>query len=159
LHEMQHGIQYREGFGLGGSSAFAFTDPKAFEILDTIRKRVSTPVTLEEFSKQAYQTTKITPEIEDAYKNTYLKKHAASLKSRDLDRILQEEAARTYYNRLLGETEARAVEARQSFTPEQRLKVFPTRSYKVDRKPIAVEDLIIKTPMERARGGAVSRAT
>ena len=157
LHEMQHGIQFREGFGLGGSKITAFNDPKAFEILEMVRKRVSTPATLEEFAKGAYQTTKITPKIEDEYKNLYLKNYAASLKSGGLDRMAQEEAARIYYNRLLGETEARAVEDRRLFTPEQRLEVFPTKSYKVDGKPVALEDLIIKRPMERAKGGPVNK--
>lgn len=122
-----------------------------------VRKRVSTPATLEEFAKGAYQTTKITPKIEDAYKNIYLKNYAANLKSGGLDRMAQEEAARIYYNRLLGETEARAVEDRRMFTPEQRLEVFPTKSYKVDGKPVALEDLIIKQPMERAEGGPVNK--
>jgi hypothetical protein len=154
LHELQHDIQYREGFGLGGSSALAFNDPQAFKILEEIRAQVARPLSLEEFAKDAWKTDKVTPEIQKGYKNylDYRKTHA-----KEIDIEAQKTAARIYYERLLGEAEARAVEDRRLFTPQERRLLLPSQSYRRDggREVIPLDQLIIR----RSEGGPVDTST
>jgi hypothetical protein len=154
LHELQHDIQFREGFGLGGSELTAFTDPRAHEILKELRAKMAQPASLQEFARDAWKTDKITPEVKQSYQD-YLGFRKTNAKNLDIE--AQKTAARLYYERLLGEAESRAVEARQFLTPEERRLVLPSQSYKMDggREIIPLEKLIIK----RAEGGDVSRET
>lgn len=149
LHEMSHAIQFREGFGKGGSKATAFANPEAVALYKKLKKEYSIPMSIEQFTKQGWQSDSVTPEITKAYKGyvDYVKKNA--------DRAAQDRAADLYYQRLLGEAEARAVEGRRTFTPEQRLEVFPAQSYRYQDtgKPISLSDLIIK----RKEGGPVNK--
>jgi hypothetical protein len=153
LHELQHDIQFREGFGLGGSELTAFTDPRAHEILKELRAKMAQPASLQEFARDAWKTDKITPEVKQSYQD-YLGFRKTNAKNLDIE--AQKTAARLYYERLLGEAESRAVEARQFLTPEERRLVLPSQSYKRDggREIIPLEELIIK----RAEGGDVSRS-
>jgi hypothetical protein len=154
LHELQHDIQFREGFGLGGSELTAFTDPRAHEILKELRAKMAQPASLQEFARDAWKTDKITPKVKQSYQD-YLGFRKTNAKNLDIE--AQKTAARLYYERLLGEAESRAVEARQFLTPEERRLVLPSQSYKMDggREIIPLEKLIIK----RAEGGDVSRET
>jgi hypothetical protein len=150
LHELQHDIQFREGFGQGGSQLMAFNDPRALKILEEVRAKIAQPASLEEFARDAWRTDKITPEIEKGYK-TYLAYRKNN--ARDIDIEAQKTAARIYYERLLGEAESRAVESRWLSTPEQRRLVLPSQSYRRDggSEVIPLKDLIIK----KAEGGEV----
>jgi hypothetical protein len=154
LHELQHDIQFKEGFGQGGSQLMAFKDPRAFEILEEVRAKIAKPVSLEEFARDAWKTDKVTPEIEKGYR-TYLDYRKAN--ARDLDIEAQKTAARIYYERLLGEAESRAVESRRLWTPEERRLVLPSQSYRRDgsREIIPLEELIIK----KSEGGPVDTST
>jgi hypothetical protein len=143
LHELQHAIQFKEGFGQGGSKDMAFTDPKAFEILNRIRTNVARPISIDEYAKEAWQSSNVTPEIAAMYQK-YLDYHKKSLKTMDIE--AQKTAGREYYNRLLGEAEARAVEARKSYTMDERLQLIPSRSYRTNggRDIIPLDQLIVK---------------
>jgi hypothetical protein len=70
-----------------------------------------------------------------------------------IERIVQDEAAREYYNRLAGEAEARATEARIGMSAAQRQQEYPYSSYDV-----LEEDLITKPPSEYSGGGALVKA-
>ena len=127
LHELQHAIQQVEGFQTGGSSAMAFTHPKAFEILRGIKEKILSPMSVEDYAKQAWQSNKVTPEILADYTKNYLP--STKNITPQLDRAAQETAAKEAYKRLAGEAEARAVESRMNMTPAQRQATPPWQSY------------------------------
>jgi hypothetical protein len=137
LHEMQHAIQQREGFAVGGSSQMAFNDPKAFEILAGLRKKMGSAMPVEQYAKDAWGSAVVTPEIAADYAKSYL----PSIKKipRAVDISAQETAAKEYYRRLAGEAEARATQARIPLNAAQRRALFPEDSYDVPLK-----DLIIR---------------
>ena len=156
LHEMQHAIQFKEGFGQGGSKTMAFTDPKAFEILKEVRSRMAQPASIENFAKVAWQSNEVTPEIAKKYQQ-YLDYHKKSLKN--MDKAAQEGAAELYYKRLLGEAEARAVEGRKPLTMEQRLQLIPSQSYRTNagRDIIPLDQLIVKRAKGSPKEGELSQ--
>jgi len=126
LHEIQHAIQQIEGFARGGSSSMAFSNPEAFAILERKRKELTTPQSLEEYTKNAWGMEAPNEEVKAAY-NQYAKQ--ARKLTPQVERMAQESAAEEYYRRLAGEAEARAVEARRNLTPEQRQAMFPEESF------------------------------
>jgi hypothetical protein len=136
LHELQHAIQDKEGFALGGNSKFAFNDKRAFDILKGIKQKMLAPMSVDDYAKNAWQSDVVTPEILADYKKSYLK----SMKiTPELDRAAQETAAREYYKRLAGEAEARATQARMNMNMAQRREVFPLDSYDVP-----IDQLIVR---------------
>jgi hypothetical protein len=147
LHEMQHAVQTLEGMGPGGSPTFAFQNPEAFEILKQLREEAYKPASFEDFQR-------VNKYPEDEAKAAYVQyvneRKANPITSDKVERALQETAAMTYYKRLAGEAEARAVQDRQMMTPQQRLQYPPPTSYDVPQ-----EDLIVKPPREYADGGPV----
>jgi hypothetical protein len=155
LHEVSHAIQTREGFAPGGSSLMAFKDPQAFDVLKEVRASMSTPTSKEVYRIDAGWSPEDvgTKAFEDAYKQ-YVKYIKDQSKTPEFDRLVQERAANVYYERLLGEAEARAVESRRLWTPEQRLQGIPSQSYERIGEPggvIPLEKLIIK----KSEGGEV----
>jgi hypothetical protein len=159
LHEVSHAVQTREGFAPGGSSLMAFKDPQAFDVLKEVRASMSTPTSKEVYRIDAGWSPEDvgTKAFEDAYKQ-YVKYIKDQSKTPEFDRLVQERAANVYYERLLGEAEARAVESRRLWTPEQRLQGIPSQSYERIGEPggvIPLEKLIIK----KAKGGPVDTST
>jgi hypothetical protein len=152
LHEVQHAIQTRENFAGGGNSAMAFKNKEAFDILKRKRKELNTPLTLQEFAKQGWQTDSPTPEVRTAYRE-YLKWLKSPQTVRDVEQKAQKSAADEYYMRLHGEAEARAVASRKPLDMEQRRQLFPLESYTRDGQVIPPQDLIIK----RKEGGPVNK--
>ena len=150
LHEMQHAVQTLEGMSPGGNLTMAFNDPRAFEILKRKREEVATPMTVDEFRKASYGREVPDPErLDKAYKE-----YLASYKvGPEIDRQLQQAAAQEYYQRLAGEAEARATQARQEMTPQQRQQEYPYATYDVPS-----EDLLTSPPREYAGGGALAKA-
>ena len=145
LHEMQHAVQTLEGMSPGGNITMAFQDPKAFDVLEEIRKRALTPMTFDEY---AAKLSHIDPsELSKSYG-----KYVASIPEmvKNMDRELQSQAALEYYKRLAGEAEARATQFRREMTPEQRAEEYPYSSYDVPE-----ESLIAKPAKEFAEGGEV----
>ena len=49
---------------------------------------------------------------------------------------------RKYYERLAGEAESRAVQARMNMTPEQRSQVFPYQSFDIPKERLIVKGLL-----------------
>lgn len=148
LHEVQHWIQDQEGFAKGGDSRMAFADPRmglgsregirgATRILKRILGDIRKPLSIEAFAKQAWQADVVTPDIEASYKD-YLATKKKAATDYNLERLAQETAAKEWYRNLAGEIEARDVQARQHFTPEQRKAVAPYSS-----ENIAKEDAIV----------------
>jgi hypothetical protein len=152
LHEVQHAIQTRENFAGGGNPNMAYNNKEAFNILKRKRDELSTPLTLQEFAKQAWQTDSPTTEVRAAYRE-YLKWMKSPETVKKIERQAQESAADEYYMRLHGETEARAVASRQPLSMEERRQLFPLQSYTWNGKILPPEDLIIK----RAHGGPVNK--
>jgi len=152
LHEVQHAIQNRENFSKGGNSAMAFQNKQAFEILERKRKELSTPHTLEEYSRIAWKTDIPTPESRAAYRD-YLEWMKSPDALQQIERKAQESAADEYYMRLHGEAEARAVQSRRPLDMEQRRQMFPLESYTRNGQVIPPQDLIIK----RKEGGPVNK--
>ena len=132
LHEMQHAVQTIEGMSPGGNITMAFADPRTMEIYNRRMAELKRPSTFEEF-----QRVNRVPEdrAQTAYEE-YLK-----------------EAAKEYYQRLAGEAEARATQARRDMGPGERAQEYPYASYDV-----LPEDLLTKPPREYAGGGAVGMA-
>jgi hypothetical protein len=150
IHEAQHAIQNIEGWGRGGNQATAFQNPEAFDILNKMRKQLLEPLTYEEYVKVFRLDSLPSDEAIGRYE-TYKKGLPDATKKMDAE--LQRQAAKLYYDRLAGEAEARAAQARIDLTPQQRLENFPLETgtmYGYDVKP---EDIIVK---RNKKGGQVS---
>ena len=152
LHEVQHAVQTRENFAMGGNPAMAFKNKEAFDILKRKRKELGTLHTLEEYAKKGWQTDTVTPEVKAAYRE-YLKWRKSPKTIQDVERAAQKSAADEYYMRLHGEAEARAVSSRKPLDMEQRRQLFPLESYTLYGRVIPPQDLIIK----RKEGGPVNK--
>lgn len=150
IHEVQHAIQNIEGWGRGGSPTTAFQNQEAFDILNKMRKQLLEPLTYEEYVKVFRLDSLPSDEAIGRYE-TYKKGLPDATKKMDAE--LQRQAAKIYYDRLAGEAEARAAQARIDLTPQQRLENFPLETgtqYGYDVKP---EDIIVK---RNKKGGQVS---
>lgn len=115
LHELQHAVQRNEGFARGGSVT-AMMPENAGEILD-IRQRIIDKIGNPKTSKKDIDK---------------LRKQLATIENPVI-------TAEKRYERLAGEVEARATQARKGMTQEQRRATFPEESYDVP-----VSDLIIR---------------
>lgn len=144
LHEMQHAIQGIEGWAPGGNMVTAFLNPKAHDILNSLRQTAMTPMSFEDYAKRFSHVKDLNKGYE-AYK--------ASIPSivKNMDRELQTTAAEQYYRRLAGEAEARATQARRNMSAAERAQVAPGESYDV---PINEQ---IVNPPSYAEGGTVSK--
>lgn len=132
LHELQHAIQQHEGFARGGSSTMAFLpqNKEAFALLAQKRREMHTPLSLDEYTRQAWGMDAPTDEVQKAYAD-YVKTIKQTALSPEADRAAQEWAGKEYYRRLAGEAEARATQARANMTQQQRMAMFPEDSYDV----------------------------
>jgi hypothetical protein len=135
LHELQHAVQRREGFGRGGSAMMAFKDPAAWSILSRMRANMRTPMSLKEYAEQAWKTSDITKEIRQEHKK-YVKQVKDSAAKLDVE--AQKQAALEYYTYLAGEAEARAVQERAGYTPAMRQQRLPTLDYDVPLNELIV---------------------
>lgn len=136
LHELQHAVQRREGTATGGNpSQFDYThvpgtavDTSAID--DLIRsvgfRRPDDTVDARSYLNALFDQVKSHPShsIDDTFRI------ADEMKRIDKMRISPEQQ----YRRLAGETEARAVQARQDLTPEQRRARAPWLDYDVPEK-------------------------
>jgi hypothetical protein len=107
LHELQHGVQDKEGFAKGGSPESA-----ASQFYDDTNKRLS------EIVRQKDRATGA---------------EKAALQA-EYDRLMEAKmAAKPFdlYRRLAGETEARAVQARAYLTPDERRARAPWLDYDI----------------------------
>lgn len=123
LHELQHAIQQREGFARGGTPENALTP-----FYDDINKKMAVVVKEMEKHMLPGQWRKFKSPEGDKLAEEY-------------DRLMAlKSSANPYeaYRKLAGEVEARDVQARMDFTPEQRRATVPYSS-----QGIAPEDMTI----------------
>lgn len=138
LHEIQHWIQQKEGFAKGGNPNFggAFDE----SVSEALRKSDS-PALLDALSE--YEQSQMDGDVDSflellkeskAKAKKFGDKSAAVLRFLDARRALANEVLKVgvltmdQYRRVAGEIEARDVQARQSFTPEQRAAIAPYSS-------------------------------
>lgn len=116
LHEIQHAIQAREGFGLGGNPNM-FPTPDVIRDARLLAEKLATAGDRMAVSKWFKAEHGRSP-------NPY----AWDLAESDvLPRMVEDPAEN--YRRLAGEAEARATQARMYMTPEERRAVFPEDSF------------------------------
>jgi len=119
LHELQHGIQRKEGFAQGGSPSNVLD-----EWYSNVNKQLSS------LSKQMDSL----PEFERKFDKT--KQEQYNVLRSQYDELMNQKLynppnAEEAYRRLAGEAEARATQARMNMTQEQRRATFPEESYDV----------------------------
>lgn len=139
LHEIQHAIQGREGFQGGGSWQDAFADPRvrptatkdslaaAQKLLKEKLDELNRPLTIDEFARDAWGSDRMTPEIEAGYADYVSAVKRASV-SPSIKIAAQKTAADEWYKRLMGETEARNVQARMNMGREDRMRTPPIKT-------------------------------
>ena len=123
LHEAQHAIQQREGWGRGGS-------PTEF---NEIAKQIK-------YHKDQFENAynqRITSEDPIAIENAAQQMTFHGLKMGKLKQQFGQNPM-DYYSRLLGEAESRATEARRNMTLEERQNTFPLESYDVPIEKLLV---------------------
>lgn len=133
LHEIQHNLQDLENFGRGGSSinAFSFSGPdSATSLYKQMRKDIRKPLTLDDYVQKAWGGVKSEFAVKDY--DLYLKSLKKPI-SANIDRVLQETAAKEWYRRQSGEVEARNVQTRMNMTPAERLLTPPWKTEDVAR--------------------------
>ena len=145
LHEAQHAVQIIEGWSPGGSSMMAFQNQKAFDILNDLRAKAKIPLPFDEYAKDGGWDN---PESAKRDYDKYVK--GLKTISPENDRVLQGEAAKLYYKRLAGETEARAAQDRADFNDAQLSARPPSDDYEFQ-----IDEQIVKPPFKRAAGGVV----
>lgn len=128
LHEVQHAIQKREGFAKGGSPE-DFPDAETLNAAQLLANRIRRGESPSEAASWMRKNTNMNPSPKAFDLAMGDKGYLRKLGSSPFDA----------YKRLAGEAEARAVEARMKFTPEQRRATFPLDSYDVP-----LDSLIIK---------------
>lgn len=129
LHEIQHGIQVKEGWARGGDVE-EFLQPNKQAINDVAKK-------LNELSLSRKEGTQEYIDTENLFK-----KLTSENPPRSYDDAIE------MYKRLMGEAEARLTQERMDLTPEQRLEYFPYNQgqYGLD---VPLNELIVKGLLER----------
>ncbi len=129
LHELQHAVQEMEDTERGGSKTMAFANSEAFKIIERIRGELAKPLSIEEYTRQAWGQEEVTPEVEEAYTE-----YVESTRKWDdkKERLAQEAAASEYYQRLAGEAEARAVQERMDMSMQERRANLPDYATRKD---------------------------
>jgi hypothetical protein len=113
LHELQHGVQEKEGFAKGGSVEGVVKE--ANKEAEAIAKKLN---------KMPYGS----PQYEETYKKFLEKRQNITV-----------DQAQGMYKRLAGEAEARAVQSRMLMTDDERRAKFPYQSYDVPINELIVK--------------------
>lgn len=129
LHELQHGIQVKEGWSRGGDVE-EFLQPNKQAINDVAKK-------LNDLSLARKEGTPEYIETENLFRK---------LTSENPPRTYDE--AMEMYKRLFGEAESRLTQERMDLTPEQRLEYFPYNEGKYGLD-VPFNELIVKGLLER----------
>jgi hypothetical protein len=149
-HELQHAIQSKEGFALGGNQEQFAHGPmfsrKARDLNADLSKELTGSYSLlpEEIIKiigtqsSAIDSKQLQPIIQK-YGFGSIDDALAFLKSEDMKRTPFGQ-----YQRLAGEAEARAVQARMNYPIEELRKMFPLESYDVPIDQLIVRGLLNK---------------
>ena len=128
LHELQHGIQGREGFGAGGSPEMFSRGGKLFKkIPESIKKKVR------KMTRQYEKLEGGSPERGKLVDKLYAMKDKYEPYGK--------------YKRLLGEAEARNVQNRMDFSPQRRRATPPWETLDVPESEIRflTQDKLLKT--------------
>jgi hypothetical protein len=112
LHEMQHGVQKREGFAAGGN-------PSEFYPEELINKSQSLDAEADSLLRKSWDAKTPEERAEFRRESETMFAEAQTLKQKAA------EWRRDQYKRLAGEVEARNVETRRKLTPEQRRAKAP----------------------------------
>lgn len=130
LHELQHAIQEKEGFGVGGNTdtmdrMIGKVKDRAFLIKETDEYKVAE----QELNKLAddFFTNKISKEDFYAGEQALLQKYPVMNEYRDASDMVQYfgNDPSDAYRRLMGEAEARLTQTRRNLSPEERKQYFP----------------------------------
>lgn len=130
LHELQHAIQEKEGFGVGGNTdtmdrMIGKVKDRAFLIKETDEYKVAE----QELNKLAndFFTNKISKEDFSAGEQALLQKYPVMNEYRDASDMVQYfgNDPSDAYRRLMGEAEARLTQTRRNLSPEERKQYFP----------------------------------
>jgi hypothetical protein len=135
LHEIQHDIQQREGFATGGSPSQMVTTLE--DIAGEKRKKAQEMFRLSSANDPLDPLRLVKPGARK--KGLALEKEARAIEQKALNAYRSEQTKFDLYQRLAGEAEARATQARMNMTPAQRQAMFPEESYDVP-----INELIIR---------------
>jgi hypothetical protein len=113
LHELQHGVQEKEGFAKGGS-------------VEGVVKEANKEA--EAIAKKLNEMPYGSPQYEETYKKFLEKRQNITV-----------DQAQDMYKRLAGEAEARAVQSRMLMTDDERRAKFPYQSYDVPINELIVK--------------------
>jgi GNAT superfamily N-acetyltransferase len=123
LHEMQHAVQQYEGFALGGSSNVnAWANSEYRPLL--LKQAQNTIETWKPAPYEQFWGGEVTPEGKAAY-DAYVKDWNSPEQTAQRWKAAQEGAPGALYQNLAGEVEARLVQKRMNYTPEQRAAIYP----------------------------------
>lgn len=121
LHELQHGIQEKEGFARGANSQAIYRDlPQTTS--NSVVEQMRSALERGDYGQPGDQPW-----------------HKAAKSFLELERQVKQQQAEDLYRRSAGEVEARAVQSRMDLTPEQRRARYPWLDYDVP-----VEQQIVK---------------
>lgn len=142
LHEIQHAIQQREGWQSGGNlnTVSKIDDETKSQIAD-VEKEIRKAIDLKTNGGWLWEDSPLDEIIKTSYEPEHVKNWATSVVKGGDESIKNffDSTPWAQYQRLSGEAEARATQARMNMTPEQRRAVFPLDSY-----DIPVNQLIVK---------------
>lgn len=116
LHELQHGIQQREGFARGGNRGDAVESLLSVRNAELSKLAKAMDGRESELGLSGYR-----PKTDDSVLNTMRQRYDYLQQTNPAT----DEAAYEWYKRLAGEAEARNVQTRRNMTPEQRLAEPP----------------------------------
>lgn len=150
IHEMQHAIQRREGFQRGASPAEFKNKTIPAKLKDVAFSRSMREMAIANKMREMGYPIAEGKVLNLSRPDTMEKVRAYADKDEQLKNLVSEwESANeklkkypdkaTQYVRSAGEVEARAVQARQKMTPEERRATFPLKSYDTP-----IEDIIIR---------------
>jgi hypothetical protein len=133
LHELQHGIQEREGFAVGGG-----TQKIANQLAQRKQRAVSrigaVNLELRRVSKEMDESSAKRQALEPQYQRL-MDERSQYVQDAQID--IQAEAF-SQYQRLAGEAEARNVETRRDFTPQQRRASAPWSTLDVPENELII---------------------
>ena len=136
LHELQHAIQEREGFAVGGNPGSVDTPREAFDRqarINDVSRMANNIDTADGNVAQAKEWA----EYDKFYRTEEQWQEVADLGGWDEVKRLRDEPYQKY-QRLAGEAEARNVQTRMDYTPEQRQAAAPWTTLDVPESELIV---------------------
>lgn len=146
LHEVQHWIQDKEGFARGGNVSTADLSQIEAEIvskaISDAQKTKSEPLYQDESLEWILKNDPSLTSSQKQWAVNVVKAGPSAIKE------LQANTPVGRYRRTAGEIESRDVQARQSFTPEQRKAIAPYSSENIAKEEAIVLKSASKSPTE-----------